>query len=198
MRQPIVPASLMSLLALCLPQPAQACACCTETGQRLEQTAAIETYERSEIAQVRFAPVARLFTDPGFPDSIEGIREPSDQDYRLAVAKSGTHLVFDFTDAQGRTGRVVFPFPKRFTRFEVDPRAAVTEGGLGPTLYKEWRLHGIAKLSGILAARGVWAHARLILHGRGNSCTSAHDFENWTLSVTGKAIRFKFLGATVR
>ncbi len=186
-------------LALGLPDTAHACACCSEIGQRLEQTGAIETYQRGEIDSVRFAPTARLFSDPGFPDSVEGISNPSDQDYRMTASRSRNDLVFDFIDSQGNAGRIVFPLPKRFTRFEVDPREAVqAAGGNGPVLYKEWRLQGLAKLSGSLAARGTWAHARLILHGRGNSCTSAYDFETWTLAMTGKGIRFKFLGATVR
>ncbi|MCE9523465.1 MAG: hypothetical protein K8S25_13665, partial [Alphaproteobacteria bacterium] len=100
---------------------------------------------------------------------------------------------------QGRAGRISFPLPKKLTRFEVDPRDAAAEpGGNGPVLYKEWRLDGVAKLGGTLAARGQWAHASLVLHGRGNSCTSADDFTSWTLSVTGQRIRFRFLGMTER
>ena len=188
--------AMVATLALSFPNAAQACACCSEIGQRIEQT---DSIERGELVQVRFAPGARLFADAGFPDSVEGLGDPSDQDYRLAVNGSLKELVFDFTDANGKTGRIVFLLPKRFTRFEVDPREAVpAAAGHGPVLYKEWRYQGLAKLSGVLAARGVWAHVRLILHGRGNSCTSAIDFDTWTLAVTGKAIRFKFLGATVR
>ena len=178
---------------------ASACACCTEPGQRLESSGAIASYERGEVAQVKFAPSARLFVDNGFPDSISGIRSPSDQDYQLAVTSKGTDLVFAFRDTAGLTGSIVFTLPKTFTRFEVDPRDASTPpGGNGPTLYKEWRLQGLARLEGSLADKGKWAHVRLVLQGTGNSCTSAYDFSSWSIDVTGKNIGFRFLGTTVR
>ena len=88
--------------------------------------------------------------------------------------------------------------PKNLTRFEVDPRNGTSEGGHGPTLYKEWRVKGLAKLTGVFAAQSRWARAELVLHGRGLGCTSAQDFDAWTLMVRGKATRFNFLGATVR
>lgn len=191
--------SLLAALSIFFPSQAVACACCTEIGQRFEQTGTLENYERGELSNVRFASTAHLFTDPGFPDTVEGINNPLDQSYQVKVMQKPTEWIFDFVDAQGKTGRIVFPLPKRFSRFEIDPReVGQTPGGNGPVLYKEWRLQGISKLSGNLAAKGAWAHARLILHGRGNGCTSAIDFENWTLSVLGKQINFKFLGATMR
>ena len=178
---------------------ASACACCTEPGQRFEKSGAIESYERGELAQVKFAPTARLFIRNDFPDSISGIRSPSDQDYQVAVTSKGPDLVFAFRDTAGLTGSIVFTLPKTFTRFEVDPRDPSTaQGGNGPTLYKEWRLQGLAKLDGNMADKGKWAHVRLILQGTGNSCTSAYDFSSWTIEVTGKNIGFRFLGATVR
>ncbi len=190
--------AIFTLMLFCsLGQSAQACACCTDIGQRFEGTGDLDGYAREELARVEFAASARLFADPGFPDTVEGISTPSDQGYRIKVSQTGRQMVFGFADASGVTGSVTFPLPKRFTRFEVDPRApGETDGGTGPTLYKEWRFQGIAKLGGNLAAHGVWANARLILHGRGNGCTSAVDFGNWTLAVLGKGINFRFLGAT--
>ncbi len=70
--------------------------------------------------------------------------------------------------------------------------------GLGAALYKEWRAQALAKLTGILALHGAVARAELILHGRGRSCTSAPDFDSWTLVLRGKGIRFTFLGTTVQ
>ena len=176
-----------------------ACACCSETGQRLEQTQELDSYSRGELLNVRFAENARLYLDAGFPDTVEGVQDPLDQDYKLNVIRNPSEWIFEFTDSKNRKGSIIFPLPKKFTRFEVDPRGIdQAPGGHGPALYKEWRLSGISKLSGTLAAKGVWATSRLVLHGEGNSCTSAADFRNWTLSVLGKNIRFRFLGLTVR
>lgn len=200
-RHPDVRSSLLAatMVWAFLPLNAQACACCSETGQRLEQTQELDGYSRDEFLNVRFAPTSRLFSDAGFPDTVEGVQDPSDQEYKLNVIRNPTEWIFEFTDSRNRKGTILFPVPKKFTRFEVDPRGIdQAPGGNGPMLYKEWRLSGISKLGGTLAANGVWAHSRLVLHGEGNSCTSAMDFRNWTLSVLGKNIRFRFLGLTVR
>lgn len=57
----------------------------------------------------------------------------------------------------------------------------------GPTLYKEWRLTGPAKGDGLFQrAVGPGRLLTLILHGRGNACTSPTDFQRWTLLMHGK------------
>lgn len=193
-----VVASAALILSASFANDAAACACCSEIGQRTDYTGPLESYVRGEIDLVDFAATARLFTNAGYPDNIEGIGEPSDEDYKLKVTRGASGFVFELTDAKGRKGLIVFPLPKTITRFEVDPRAETEVGGTGPALFKEWRLRGPAKLDGSLAAHGRWANAELILHGSGNSCTSAIDFGSWTLSVNGKGIRFAFLGATKR
>jgi len=174
----------------------QACACCTEPGQRLEATGALDTYGRGELERVSFASTARLFTTAAFPDDIKGIVDPSQEPYGLRGRIGEKRLLFDVTDPKGKTGQVVMPIPQRLTRFEVDPRdGSARDTGMGPPLYKEWRLEGPVRLGGILAGGGGRATARLILHGSGNSCTSADQFSQWTLSVTGPGTRFTLLGA---
>lgn len=178
---------------------AQACACCTEPGQRFDLTDRIDNYARGELDQLRFAPAAVLFTGPGFPDDIKGVVSPSDRPYGVR-ARVGGVVAFEFNDpATRRLGRVQFNLPHVMTRFEVDPRADVQPAPPnGPALYKEWRLTNGARLGGILAASGSAATATLILHGEGNSCTSAYDFQRWTLSIKGKGIDFTFLGSFTR
>ncbi len=196
----ILPSLTAALLASASFAPqAHACACCSEPGQRIELTQEMDSYSRDELSSVRLAPQSRLYSDAGFPDTVSGIADPLMEPYTASLIRRPSEWTFEFVDAKGRKGSILFPLPKRFTRFEVDPHGiAVPASGNGPSLYKEWRLHGLAKLGGILAANGTWAHARFILHGEGNSCTSAPDFTSWTLSVTGKDIRFRFLGTTVR
>jgi hypothetical protein len=176
---------------------ALACACCTEPGQRLELTDTMDTYVRDELVRVRFAPTAALFTGVGFPDNIEGIVNPSDTPYSLRAAIRGV-VGFEFVDASRRVGRVQFKLPRTLTRFEVDPLAGSAAPPNGPGLYKEWRISAPARLSGSMSGRGAAAQATLILHGGGNSCTSAYDFTRWTLRVKGKGISFTFLGDLVR
>ena len=194
-----VAAAFAGLLAVAgFTNPAHACACCTEIGQRYDHTGPMDSYIRGEFESVQFAPAARLYTDEGFPDTIEGVSSPSDDDYKLTFERRRKALVFALTDKAGGKGTIELEMPKNLTRFEVDPRNGTSEGGHGPTLYKEWRVKGLAKLTGVFAAQSRWARAELVLHGRGLGCTSAQDFDAWTLMVRGKATRFNFLGATVR
>lgn len=194
-----VAAAFAGLLAVAgFASPAHACACCTEIGQRYDHTGPMDSYIRGEFESVQFAPAARLYTDEGFPDTIEGVSSPSDDDYKLTFERRRKALVFALTDKAGGKGTIELEMPKNLTRFEVDPRNGTSEGGHGPTLYKEWRVKGLAKLTGVFAAQSRWARAELVLHGRGLGCTSAQDFDAWTLMVRGKATRFNFLGATVR
>lgn len=199
LRAPIVTFLVAVTTSTSLSTEAMACACCSDTGQRIEQTQQTDSYSRDELAAVRFAPQAKLYADAGFPDTVSGIQDPLAEAYTVTLVKRPAEWQFDVVDAKGRKGSLLFPLPKQFTRFEVDTKGlSVPETGNGPNLYKEWRMHGITKLGGILAGNGAWAHARIILHGEGNSCTAAPNFTNWTLSVTGKDIRFRFLGTTLR
>lgn len=186
-------------LGLALTQQAHACACCSDPGQRSESTEAFDEYTRGELANIRFGAAAKLFSDPGFPDSVEGIQEPIDEDYKLSVSKKANEWLFTFTDTKGRVGTLLFPIPRRYSQFAVDPHGLSQPAAPnGPVLYKEWRVHGLAKAGGILSKSGNWAHARLVFQGEGNTCTSAMDFESWSLSVVGKNIKFRFLGTTIR
>lgn len=176
---------------------AQACACCTDPGQRFETTGPFDTYIRGEMDRIRFAPTAVLYSDPGFPDSVQGLRDPSSEPYGVR-AHIGNVVSFALTDRSGRTGRLQFPLPNAMSRFEVDPRAST--GPVppnGPTLYKEWRLQRAANFSGPMATASAPVFVTLILHGEGNSCSSSADFKRWTLIVKGRNVAFTLLGDLV-
>ena len=173
---------------------AQACACCTDPGQRFESTGPFEDYVRGEMDRIRFAPTAVLYGNPGFPENIQGLRDPSDEPYGVRGA-IGNVVTFEFVDPAGRVGRLRFPLPKVMSRFEVDPRASTAPvPPNGPSLYKEWRLQRQASLSGPMANATTPVIASLILHGEGNSCSSSSDFTRWTLIVKGRNVAFTFLG----
>ncbi len=188
-----------TLLAVTAVDRAHACACCSEPGQRLEQTAPLDSGQKEELQSLRFAANATFFTDAGFPDSIEGVADPASEPYRLTASLTSDRLTLTLSGAGDRKGSIALPLPADVSSFEVDPRVTseLSSGG-GPVLYKEWRLSGNADLDGILAKAAKRATARFILHGQGNSCTSAVDFSHWTLEVRGPGIRFTLLGAFER
>jgi len=149
-----------------------------------------------ELTHLRFAGTAKLFTDAGFPDTIKGVVEPTTEAYGLKAAITGGGLTLTLTSPHKKSGQIVLPLLARLTRFEVDTRETRPRPN-GPPLYKEWRLAGAVTLGGILAAANTHARATLILHGRGNSCTSATDFTHWTVAVTGTDTQLTLLGELI-
>jgi hypothetical protein len=175
---------------------ALACACCSNEGHRQVASAAFDSGKREEIASLRFARTASLFTGEADVDAIEGIATPAPS-YDLAVTRRDGRIDFAFRGSRGRGGTLSLAEPKSVAIFEVDPRNH-PDRGRGPNLYKEWTLSGPAAGSGIFR-RGVRPRATLslILHGAGNNCTSASDFSHWTLAVTGPQARYMLIGALV-
>ncbi len=126
-----------------------------------------------------------------------GIVNPSSDSYRVRAAILGT-VSFDIVDAAGKTGRIQFATPRAMSRFEVDPRTDATPPN-GPGLYKEWRLSGPARLSGVAAGAGSFAIATLILHGSGNSCYVVLRLHGLDAGREGQGhLSFTFLGKLVR
>jgi uncharacterized protein YqiB (DUF1249 family) len=185
--------SALALLSFASSTTANACACCSDPGMRVES---VEDLDRNqeELARLRFDDAAQLFASPAFPDDIEGVDVPSGDPYKFGVVE-GTRWTFDLSDAAERQGTIVFPLPSRLVRFEVDPREEeVPPIEYGPRLYKEWRLTNTSELGGIVAQGNTRAQATLILHGHGNACTSAEDFTHWTLVIDGPGVKFTLLG----
>ena len=179
-------AATAAMLALVLADvgPARACACCSNTGQRNVDTKPIDAFAAGILADVQFAPAAHLYTGEADVESLGGIATKS-TDFQLAVSKAAGSWEFNFADSSGG-GKLTFVLPKAITRFEIDPRDPAPEPGTGPVLYKEWRLTAAAVGSGMFkGATGGDQRATLILHGHGNSCTDASQFDAWTLVLHG-------------
>ena len=177
---------------------ANACACCTNQGQRYSGVQKLDANRREQLSQLRFNAAATLYTGERDTDDIKGISMPA-SDYEMHVAQEGSRWAFDFRDKNGRSGTLTLPMPDTISIFEVDPRLDTREGGTGPSLYKEWIVTAKAAGTGIFAA-GMHGNARasLILHGAGNSCTDAGHFSHWTLEVKGPNADFSFIGELVR
>jgi hypothetical protein len=185
-------------VAAAAPPDAHACACCTNTGQRNVGVYQLDGFRRSEIDQVRFGPVAHLYTGEADAEWVKGIATPSLR-YDLGVTQQVDRWVFSLRDAEGRAGTLTLKIPKSISVFEVDPRRGEREGGLGPALYKEWRLTAPAAGAGIFApGMGKGQLVTLILQGHGNSCASAADFTHWTLVVSGPDAQYHLYGALLQ
>jgi hypothetical protein len=186
---------IAALLAVAGLRSAHACACCGETGERDERTVSVSGYVRDEMAKLNFGQAAAFRSTAGWPEGdVQGVTDPSGDAYDLSAAHEKGRLVLTLKDrSTGKTGRILFTPPRRYTHFLADTREKeeVSEPG---ALYHEWRFQGTAGLEGIFAAASKHGAARLILHGRGNHCVSAETFHAWTLSVGGGGVKFTLLG----
>ncbi len=183
------------LVAALSSSAALACACCTDIGDRFVNTSAIESYDRVVLKEVVFTGTAQLSTGPRDLTDIKGIVTKSAA-LTLKVEKTADAWVFRFDDRAGNTGRLDFALPKTMTKFHVDTRDPdKADVGLGPALYKEWRVTakavGVGMLSGVVGGN---QQATLILQGYGNNCTSETDFHAWSLSIYGPKAEILLFG----
>jgi hypothetical protein len=187
--------ALVLLTWIALAAQAEACACCTNPGQRTVQSVRFDTTHRAQFQDLKFAPGAELYLGEGDPEQVKGVAQPSAH-YTLGVTVRPEGLSFAFSDKAGRSGTLSLAYPETLSRFEVDPREGKPDSGLGPTLYKEWKLTAKAVGTGIFAP-GTGRNQRItfILQGRGNSCTDVTHFTAWTLVVHGPAAEFSLFGA---
>ena len=118
----------------------------------------------------------------------------SSSSYELTVTRD-KGMTFAFRDPTGRTGKLSFTVPPRIWFFEVDPFGDARDEGLGPALYKEWRLTAPVKGDGIFRRGTPFGQtATLIFHGRGRGCTEAEHFTDWSLLLAGPAGKATFYG----
>ena len=165
--------------------PALACACCSNTASRYVEVEKLSARRTAEIDRMNFAKSAKLASGEADPE-LKGIVDPA-TDYQLAVARTNERMTFSFRDAKGRVGTLTLVMPKTISIFEVDPRGDARDQGLGPPLYKEWKLTADARGDGLfkgLAGKGQ--KLTLVLHGSGRGCTDASHFTDWTLFIHGK------------
>lgn len=185
-----------ALFALANSGTAEACACCTNVGQRYVENTRLDSYRRDLIRELKFASDATLYIGEGDADEIKGIASPSDR-YTLAVTQQKDRFVFTFRDGKKNEGTLTLVIPDAIAVFEVDTRdAAFKDRGLGPVLYKEWRLTAPFSGTGIFTAgNGGYQRITLIFQGRGRGCTDASHFGHWTISVHGPLGNYLLFGA---
>ena len=171
-----------------------ACACCTHTAWRYVEVERMSERRLVQIEQMSFARTATLKTGEADPE-IKGIADP-DTEYQLGVTRQKDRMVFSLSDRKGRAGNLTLAIPKTISIFEVDPRGDEKDKGLGPSLYKEWKLTANAAGDGLFRRIvGAGQKLTLVLHGRGIGCTDSGHFTDWTLLIHGPSDRLTLYGA---
>jgi hypothetical protein len=195
----LVLAALVAVLGLFAAlADARACACCTHIGQRSVATVKFDSEKRFQIEDLKFGKSAELYVAEADVEDVKGITTPS-QLYDLEVTRTPDRMVFAFRDKAAHAGTLTLFYPATVSIFEVDPRTDASEGGTGPSLYKEWKLTSRVAGTGIFSAgMGDRQRLTLIVHGHGNSCTSSIDFGQWTLVMEGPKGAYKLYGALQR
>lgn len=173
--------------------PASACACCSDRGQRNVGSAELADYQWSEIDRIRFGGTAELYTGSADTSDIQGIAN-ADSSYTLAVTRDGKAVTFAFTGQAGQTGSLAMTLPVNAAFYEIDTRD-VPDSGVGPAIYKEWKFSAEPTGTGDFAAgTGKGQTLTLILQGRGNNCAMAEDFTHWTLVMEGPKGAYMLFG----
>lgn len=173
---------------------ALACACCTNRAQRYVAVEKLGAYYLDKVEQMTFA--AEAFVAETAADHPIEIQEFGTT-LQLAVTQTKTEIVFALRGDAGRTSDLTLVLPDTISIFEVDPRGGEPDAGLGPALYKEWQLTGMAKATGMLRplVENRDQKVTLIVHGRGRGCTDVSEFTDWTLMIHGPAGKLTLYGA---
>ena len=195
MRLQKLPLLLAAIAALLLsPVAALACACCSNPGHYYSGQVDLDEHPLSELKRMRFARTAFLYeTEAGLDEDSLGIAQPKSR-YTLQGAFAGNVWRLIFRSGTS-TGILELPLPKKMWNHSADIHDGKLSPGGGPLLYKEWRLEGEIKGTGIFKS-GMGAPAKyvLVLQGRGNGCDNAGDFGNWRLQVSGEKADYAFYG----
>jgi hypothetical protein len=165
-----------------------ACACCADEGEWYERQEGVSSAQLSELSRLRFSQTANTFETPADEGDLAST-------YSLSQRNNGRRWELRFRDEQGKSGTLTFMLPATAVSFGTDLHDA-PPGGVGPTLYKEWRFSGTAQVTGIFK-KGVSGakRFRLILQGRGNRCEQMEDFKHWTLQISGGRVTYAFYGS---
>ena len=160
------------------------CACCSDEGEWYQRTGKTDF---GQLERVRFATAVKTYEPPSSNGELSST-------YVLSHTRTGRRWQLRFRDEQGKTGTLSFALPPNSVNYGADMHDG-SDSGLGPLLYKEWRLSGPVQVTGDFkrVMKGP-ARFHLILQGKGRGCTEAEDFEHWTLQINGAGNSFSFYG----
>jgi hypothetical protein len=195
---------LVTLLLIALPSEPSAraaadagynfCACCATAGEWFTRQEPVTGETLSDFGRLGMAGNASLSMSEAGADGVRGISDALET-YALTVSRNGRRWTLRLRGEGGKEGTLSFDVPRAATVFGVDLRDGQQGGGGGPLLYKEWRIEGPLTGTGVFRqGAGAGTRFRLVLQGRGNMCTNAADYKNWTLQVSGPRSRYSFYG----
>jgi len=190
----VAAAGLLLALTFASAGNALACACCSDRGSRTDKTIRPDEQTRFQLDRMTFAKNAVLTSEMGV-DGPSPMPAGSSSEYDLTMTHDKGAMTFAFKDPLGRNGRLMFRVPGMIHVFAVDPFGDAKDEGLGPPLYKEWRLTAPVKGDGFFR-RGTIAGQKvtMIFHGSGRGCTEAEHFTDWSLLLHGPAGSITFYG----
>jgi len=179
-----------------------ACACCAESGTRVDYKGKTDQFIRDLVKEIKFDDKAELYmTEAGF-DGVEGLDS-------IAKEDEATNGMIDFSSTGLFTGKAwkitlktpkglsatySLPVPLRYAEFKVDIHDEEDRPN-GPWLYKEFRFDGVVTATGFAkagAARGT--KFELVFSGRGNGCNNPEDYTHWNLDIVGPKAEYAFFG----
>jgi hypothetical protein len=163
------------------------CACCADDGEWYETAQRISDSQFDALANLRFSAVANRYQSPADESDLAAA-------YSLSLRRAGRRWELRLRDEQGKSGTLSFTIPTSAVSFGSDMGEA-EPGSAGPILYKEWRVSGTARVTGIFKRGMTGAQRfRLILQGRGNHCTDVGDYKHWKLQIYGGRVSHAFYG----
>lgn len=187
---------LLTLFAILLIIPSQifACACCAENGHYSLSYSKPDKYDLEEMQKLRFS-TAELYMTAAGEEGIMGL-SPIGESYQVNGMLQDKFWKLNFTGDKNKTGMLNLPIPEKMIDFKVDIHDGNDGGAGSPLLYKEWRFKTTVKKGTGIFQNGINSKTEyfLVLQGRGNVCTSAEDFKNWRLEITGKNASYAFFG----
>jgi hypothetical protein len=182
---------LFLLFPALLPEKASACACCANDGQWFEYKKALDENDNDALNGAKLSAKLRMYESAA---EDEGIAVAS-SDFTLKLSRAPSRWTMALQGKEGEKGTLVLTLPATVTIFGADPRDGKVSNGGGPLLYKEVRLEGRVRGTGVFAkSLRPDSRFRLVLQGRGNACMLAQDFNNWVLQIYGRQARFGFYG----
>ncbi len=179
--------------------PLPVCACCAEPGAWDFSTRKVERDELKELNRLALNGKADFYMTAAWPDDVSGVAVPDNIEpgyFVISLVREAQNWKFFCKTPKGEKGTLILTLPGTATFFAADIESqAKSEGHGSVTLYKEVRLEGNVRGTGIFA-KGINSKTkfRLVLQGKGNMCPNAEDFHRWNLRIAGPQAKYTLYG----
>ena len=173
------------------------CACCVAAGTWASGTARLSPEILSEIGRINLGADARVSYDAPGANTDRAPVPAQALTYRIRHLRPNRGWTIELRDAArgAAAGHFAFTIPDRGNVYASD--VPLPDGRLqdGQLLYKEWRLSGPVKATGVAAFAGRNALTfDLVLQGWGTRCPDAAHFTRWLFRVRGRNLDMTLSG----